>query len=151
MALKLSKLSAALASVDERTVPFTVNRYKAPQPDGTTAAIVLHLLPGTKDNRPFRNTMLLLSMAEKENPSQDAVDLATMDAKEDKLIAILAKHVVRGWSNVYDDDGAPVPYSEEAAIDLLSLLRTEFDNIVKFAVDETKFVEPVDIAAVAKN
>jgi hypothetical protein len=151
MALKLSKLSAALTSVDERTVPFTVNRYKAPQPDGTTAAIVLHLLPGTRDNRPFRNTMLLLSMAEKENPSSEAVDLAAMDAKEDKLIAIAAKHIVRGWSNVFDDDGAPVPYSEEAAIDLLSLLRTEFDNIVKFATDETKFVEPVDITAVTKN
>lgn len=151
MALKLSKLSAALTAVNERTVSFTVNRYKAPQPDGTTAAIVLHLLPGTKDNRPFRNTMLLLSMDEKKNPSPEAVDLASMDKKEDRLIEIMAKHVIRGWSNVFDDDGAPVPYSEEAAIDLLSLLRTEFDNIVKFAVDDANFIEPVDIAAVAKN
>lgn len=73
----------------------------------------------------------------------------------DEAVLLFPKHVIKGWRNVFDDDGVtPVPYSEAECQKVLELLRTNApDYFVEF-VGWTMTLDNFRVAAaeiVAKN
>lgn len=147
--MALAKLKASISDAFNRTYPFTMEKCKAEQPDGTMKPIVFHVLPATLDNQAFRNEVLVLSMAAKPD-APEAVTTESITKSEDRDIDVFARHVVRGWDNVYDDNGQPVPYSVESAIELLNIVRSEFYKLRSFATDPRSF-DPIDVEELTKK
>lgn len=115
---------------------------------------VLLVLPATEANRPYINELLrsrTATAAARKQITAKTLEQARLDDVE-----LFAKHVVKGWKHVVDDDGKPVVFSvEECTNFLLALARhapDQFDKIRAFCNAIENFrPESMDVEAAAKN
>ena len=131
--------------------------------DGTTAVLTLEEING--DNPPT----LTLAPAGQSNKAYNREALRR-NRQFDALIAgrklspklieeireadtvLYAKHVVKGWKNVVDNEGKAVPFNEENATAFFQALpRRFFDMIRGFCQDAENFVDMPDLAAMSTN
>jgi len=77
------------------------------------------------------------NLAEKyENPSD-----APLEVQKEEQLKIVCKHVIKGWSNVKDDEGNNIPFTEEAVYEMLSdpALYRVYDKVLAAALDNSRF------------
>jgi hypothetical protein len=102
-------------------------------PNGADTGIVLDVVG--QDSPQYRAVMLRQSKAflgSTSTPEPEA--LAQMNAER------VASHIV-GWVNLQDEQGAPLPYSHEKAVDLMAKpeLRFVAEQVEAFAEKRTNF------------
>jgi len=149
MALKLSKIVRTTTAVATRTRAFAMTRVTN---DGKP--LVFHVVAAILENCLYLNEKLAYGsdVAARLRATGNRVDADMVSANEAADIAAFAKHIVKSWDNVVDDDGQPVPYSIENAKDILTALGGEFDELKTFCADRMNFTEQaLDSATVAKN
>ena len=63
---------------------------------------------------------------------------------------VFAKHLVKGWNNVYGVDGKAIEFSPENAYKLFEAMPDLADDVVSFSVQRKNY--PIDtLQAIAKN
>lgn len=74
------------------------------------------------------------------------------DAAEKHITAVVAKHVIKDWRNLEDDDGKPIPYSVETASKIIAdpAFAELRDWIITIATEDEAF-RAETIEATAKN
>ena len=93
--------------------------------------------------------MATLRMATPEDPKAAKEHAALVDAITRRTRArAMARSSLRGWANWEDDDGKPIAYSPEAAMDLLSkrewCLLLDFVQNASFNIDAILAREEAD-------
>lgn len=84
----------------------------------------------------------------KEYQVQIAHGVLNDEALEPIFIRALAKHVLVDWKNIEDDDGSPIPYSQEKAEEILANpeYRDLLDFVMATAQDRERYRVEVDEA-----
>lgn len=74
-------------------------------------------------------------------PYVRAIRMGTADPKviADLQKKAMAKHVLKDWKGLQDDDGNPIPYSVEKAYELMSTLPDFFDLVYSLAQEQDLF------------
>lgn len=102
-------------------------------PNGADTGIVLDVVG--QDSLQYRAVMLRQSKAFLGSTSTPEPEvLAQMNAER------IASHIV-GWKNLQDEQGAPLPYSHEKAVELMAKPELRFiaERVEEFAEKRTNF------------
>jgi hypothetical protein len=96
----------------------------------------LRLLVASGDSqayRKYRNKLL--------KPYLHRVRSRTMSVEDMEKVTrqAMARHVLLGWENLDDDEGNPIPYSREKALEILTESREVFNIVGDFANDQAMF------------
>lgn len=127
-------------------------RYQMDQITVNGMAPVFIVASATEANKPYFNALL-----KKANQASKAVrrgkissDLISKNRAEDR--DLYPKHIILGWEDVLDSDGATVPYSKAEAKELIeSLPDWLFDDLRTFCGDPANFADTLDVEIIAKN
>jgi len=114
---------------------------------------VLTLLPAGPANKTYNRAAM------RRNRQFDALLAGKMTPKlieelREADVVLFAKHVIRGWKNVVDNDGKPVKFSVENAEAFFHALPTRFfDSIRAFAQNADNYVDGTlpDLAVMSGN
>ena len=117
-----------------------------------TGGPTLQVAAATQSNRDYFNAALTAA-AGKATPGRKVTVTSLADDRETRA-KLYARHVVRGWSSVVDDAGAPVPFSADACEEfLVELAKPEtafvFNEFVAFIEEERNFT--ADAVALGKS
>ena len=113
---------------------------------------VLICRPATEVNRAFANEQLRITKKNVPLVRSGAVSLDTIAENRDAERGLYAKHVIAGWENVIDGDGAQVAYDSTVCLEFLnSLPDFIFDEVRNFCTNPQNFVEAVSVEAIVKN
>ena len=114
---------------------------------------VLHLAPASESNKGYFNALLRKAPKAARAGKLAKVDVNVVKNNRDDDRALYAKHIIKGWSGLFDSQGEEVLFSEEEVISLLEHLPDWiFDEIRAFASNVQNFIEfPVDVEGKAKN
>ena len=68
---------------------------------------------------------------------------APLDVQRSAQLAVVAKHVVKGWSNVFDDDGIEIPFNETNVLSILAdpELYVVYDKVLEAATNQSRFTK----------
>lgn len=135
-----------------KAVSFRLDDF--PNKDGTIPEF--HLTNATEANTAFWNAALRVSAGNKSRLRAAEAGKLTkrhMDEARDEDRRLYAKHVVVGWSNMQDDAGEKVAFSEENVLTaLFALPDWIFDMMRNLARNPALFADlPEDVAGAAKN
>lgn len=108
----------------------------------------LHLRPATEDNPRYYSAMLRMSGDRKRNLARggtvnmlQVLDELQQNRADD--VELYPRHVIIGWEGIEDEDGSPVPFSEDHAAQLMQALPGwVVDQIRNFAASPMRFVAP---------
>lgn len=141
--------------VAERTVPYTIFAISFPNPEGGEVSPTLQVLSSTDRNEGYLNDLL------KSRSVQARAKVRTPNSKMLKAaraedVRLFAKHVIKGWSNMYDDSAVVVPFSvtecESFLTQLVDSAPEIFDELRAFCGDIDNFRESaIDQEGIAKN
>lgn len=83
--------------------------------------------------------------------AKDGVELTERESK-DAVAPAVARHLVKDWRNLEDDDGAAIPFSQERAVELLKTpeLHDLYDWIVAQSRNADRF-RRAEVAATVGN
>lgn len=137
---------------------------KPPEP-GKTAVCVLVGMEGVNGETPELDVLFagqsnpnFLNAAFKLGEPIDRIEKHT--GTTTKILArrravdreLYPKHIIRGMRHVPNENGEAVPYSPEAAVELVSLLPDDlFDQVRVFCNEPRNFTETMFVEGVAKN
>ncbi len=84
--------------------------------------LTLILAPATDDNPAYREASIVnaATAAKRQHMAGGEMTSALIDANTKDEIGLFAEHVVKGWDGVKNKAGEPVPFSPEAARELLT-------------------------------
>lgn len=93
---------------------FTLALDEAPNDDGTIPTFILARTGGA-------NVAYSKALEVETRPYRRQIELGTLkpEIAEEALLKVFCKTIVKGWSNVQDEDGNVIAFSEQAAIELL--------------------------------
>lgn len=75
-----------------------------------------------------------------------------VESLQQQDLVLFPKYIVVGWENVFDDNGNPVPFSEEDCKKfVVGIGIDEFKKLSDFCGDFTNFRDAIDAAGVAGN
>ena len=105
-------------------------------------------------NKPYFNGLLKLQ-AKGRSRRKVTPELVNRNRRED--LKLYAKHVVKGWEQVFDKKGNPVKFTPAVCEEFLGAIETwMFDELRDFCADPQSFVsddeyEDSDTEGVSKN
>jgi hypothetical protein len=103
---------------------------------------VLHVVQATDANEKYWNAILRRNSASVRRLRSGRLNAAVLDSTRDHDRELFAKLIVKGWENVEDDQGNPVPFSQEDCLGFLQALPNWiFDDLRNFASDAQNFLE----------
>lgn len=112
----------------------------------------LHMKPAVQANAPYFNALLKIAAKNAKSVQAGQVNTGMISETRDQDRELFPKHVITGWSDMPDADGAEVKFSAETCRDFLDQLPDHiFDVIRNFATTPENFVDNVDIEVTAKN
>lgn len=87
------------------------------------------------------NPMYETHLRKLSRPYVTSIRKGTIDQKvmEDLMAKAMSHHVLLGWENLQDEKGAPIPYSQGKAYELLSTSRDFFKLVLEYANDMEMF------------
>lgn len=150
--MSFTKLKKAFAVTLDKTARLTL--YAVNQGPNRDAPPWLDLLPATEANKPYYNARLKAEMNEPafRAAARGVTTVETKLASRRIDVELFPEHVIRGWGNVFDDEGKEVPLSAGAAKEYFGMLDWLFDEVRDFAKVETNFTDGVlDTDATAKK
>lgn len=103
-------------------------------PDGEPTGIVLKVVG--QDSKQVREVTKRFALV----MDGDTQTLERINQMEQRAAEIVAACIV-GWSGLEDDDGGPLPYSTEKALELVSKPELAFiaEQVVRYAADRQNF------------
>jgi hypothetical protein len=114
---------------------------------------VLKLAHAGQSNSPYFNARLALAAKNVRGGSRSkaTADIMAKDIAHDR--ELYPKHVLRGWENVFDTNGSPVPFSTEAAAEFIDALPPDiFEGVRSHASDPGNYRDaPADPTELAGN
>jgi len=112
--------------------------------------IFLYLMPATQANKAFFNAQILTF--KQDGSRKKVVNSGVLDETRDSDRRIYAKHVVKGWDGVEDENGIAL-FTPEACLDFLNQLPDWlFDELRTFATEPSNFLAtPIDTEGLGKN
>jgi hypothetical protein len=120
--------------VEKKTVPFTFYQI-AGEP-------IVECLPATEANRPYHNALLKRNAKLAQRFRAGRISREMLEKSRDEDRELYAKFVVKGWRNVKDDNGADVPFTQEAAAEFFEALPNWlFDELRVWASSPGNFVD----------
>lgn len=113
------------------------------KPDGTRVYPRLHMVYAGETNKPWTNAVNAFNaktgLARKAMAGQQGADELALQRDKD----LYPKHVIKGWSDVVDDDLTPVPFTEADCREYLEALpQWVFGEIRMYAVQAANFLPP---------
>lgn len=93
-----------------------------PNKDGTLPTFVIAAT--SKNNQKYAKALEAATKPYRRN-----MDAMQPEVAERIYRDVFVKTVLKGWSNVQDKDGNPIPYSREAALDLFEKLPRLYDEL----------------------
>ena len=100
----------------------------------------LKVLPATESNKKYFNIVLKNSSKKRRHLKTANADLIASHREDDK--ALYPKYIIKDWSNVMDEKGKMVDYTEEAVQDFLECLPNHFfDELREFCSDVSNFTK----------
>jgi len=118
-------------------------------------AVILHVLPAGTTNKALHRAALedagnrpKARRAANLSPEQQVREFAE-GMERDRVL--YANHVVKGWENVFGDDGVAVPFSAKECEALLRALPDDLFGILQTVCNTPDNWRVVDGAAIAKN
>jgi hypothetical protein len=140
----LNKLAVSPDKTAEYTFPFSLT-------DDPKQAVVLVCVPAGQANKPLINAVLKLQA---KRQVREVTTAESIDEGLARQVLLYPKYVVKGWKNVFDDDGKPAAFSVEECQKFLGMLHEKArDYLVEFfawAQDLDNW-RAEDAEAVAKN
>lgn len=118
---------------------------------------VLICKPGTAANKPYFNAVLKRGQKNARRLRAGKMTAAMMDESRNEDRELYPKHVIVGWENVVDIDGAAVPFTAMDCEDfLMALPDWIFDDVRNQLADPTTFLDdgeptPGEVEDTAKN
>lgn len=119
---------------------------------GMDDPIVLDVLPALAVNKPLLNEQAKMH-AKLQRKMGRKQELSVKDLEEMRSVIRkqYAQYVVKGWKNVLDASGEPVPFSVDNCHQFLMILPDEmFDEIADFCRDSENFLESADAEDLGK-
>jgi hypothetical protein len=119
---------------------------------GMEDPIVLEVLPALAVNKPLLNEQAKMH-AKLQRKMGRKQELSVKDLEEMRSVIRkqYAQYVVKGWKNVLDASGEPVPFSVDNCHQFLMILPDEmFDEIADFCRDPENFLESEDAEDLGK-
>lgn len=131
-------------SIQDKTAEFVFYEIEG-QPTFTVA-------PAMETNPPYFNALLKFmnktARAMKSGVITD--DMIKDNRKADK--SLYPKHIVKGWKNVVDAEGNPVPFTVENCEAFLEYLPfDQFEQLRQFAMARANFSDPFEVEEAAGN
>lgn len=126
--------------------------------DDLTGCPWVEVKPGGEHNKPYYNAILKRGGALRRQLSSGSVDAAVVERVRQNDRELYPMHILTGkwggWKN--DETGEEIPYSSEAAKELMAQLPIEqFDRLRTYCNESVHFradaVRPEDIEATSKN
>jgi len=113
--------------------------------DGTVPTFIISRMGAT--NKPY-----LRALEQAQKPYLRQIQLKTMDKdKHEKLILeVFATNIIKGWSNIQDENGNVLAYSKENAVKILTDLPEIYDNLFQVAMSADMFKKD-ELEESAKN
>ena len=134
----LSKLNVSTGSTSEYTM-FEI-----------TGEPVIILGPATEVNKPYFNAFL--KRTRRSLAKGNDITPETMARNRDDDRALYPQFVMKGWRNVVDSEGKPVPFSVEAATEFVKQLPDWlFDGMRNHATSPRNFFHGVDVEELQGN
>lgn len=133
-------------TVDKAPRPYVFPLALGPDPK---KRLTLHCVPAGTQNKELTNASL------KRRAQQPRAGTLTAETLDDAMLAVAElypEHVIRGWENVFDDEGKPVPYSVEECRKVLGIVQELApDHLTEFASWAQELDNFRAAEAVAKN
>ena len=109
---------------------------------------ILKVCPATQVNKAYQNEIL-----RKSNNAIRVNSKANDDSLRKTDRELYPKYIIKGWSNVVDNSGKKIPFSEKNAIDLCEQLPDwMFDEIRVFVLNPHNFIKDApNVEEVSKN
>lgn len=128
----LAKLDVpASGTKDYELVQITING-KSP---------VLEVVHAGESNKVYFNELLKRGNRNQRQIVAGKITTALIEDNRDENRKLYAKHVVKGWRDVADATGKPVPFTQEAALEFMEALPDWlFDQVTSFCSDPLNFV-----------
>lgn len=119
--------------------PERTSRYTIYQVDGEP---VLNVVSSTEANKPYFNKLLQRSGGTMRRIRAGGMNAALLEENREADRELYAKYVLKGWENVLDCEGKPVPFNHESAQQFLEALPNWlFDDLRTFCSDPNNFLE----------
>lgn len=114
---------------------------------------VLQVAPATEVNKPFFNALLRRARKTSKAVQAGAITAGLIDSNREEDKELYSQFVVKGWSNVKDESGNDVPFSQADCLEYLKALPNYiFDPLREFVSNPMNFVEDtLDVDTAAKN
>ena len=95
-----------------------------PNEDGSIPTFFLRRMH--KSNRAYSKALEVAT-----RPHRRAIELETLDSKlaERIFLDVFVSTILCGWDNVYNEEGQPLPFSKENAVNLLESLPELYDDL----------------------
>lgn len=92
------------------------------------------------------NVAFVKSFERHSQPYKRLIQLGQMDEANNRrlMLNVYLDSVVKGWENVEDEEGNPLPFSRDNATKLLTDLPDLFGDIMTQAANATLFRETID-------
>lgn len=113
--------------------------------------VVLVCKPATEDNKAYTNARLKSAQGMVRGATNAGVTPEMLEESRDRERKLYADHVIKGWENVVDASGAPVPCDGKLVLEFLEALPGWlFDDVRGFCRHPNNFFpDRPDAAAVA--
>lgn len=114
--------------------------------------IILEVLPALAVNRPLLNDQAKMqAKLQRKLGRKKELSVSDLDEMKSIIRRQYAQHIVRGWQNVKDVDGADVPFNVEHCHEFLMVLPDElFEELAEFCRDADNFLESADAEDLGK-
>ena len=128
-----------VATTKQDTVEYTMS----PVTLSNGLSPVLNVSPATDVNKQYMSALIKQNA---QNRRMAKITLKTVTDNREKDIELYAKHVIKDWKNVVDENNEAVPYSSDEGTDFLTQLCQNnqswvFDDLRVFCSDMSNFVQ----------
>ena len=125
----------------DQTVTYKIQEielnYKTPE---------LYVLPATQKNAPYFNSVLKAGKPYERQVKSGSMTTELMSISRDIDRELYAVHVIKGWNNIFDKQGQPVEFTQDACKEFLKALPDWiFDNLTIFCKNPNSFVGAANI------
>ncbi len=127
-----------LAVTEELRAKITL--YDIENPDGTFP--VLEVAPAGQSHKAYFNALLRRSKRNMPQIQAQAFDSAMIEDNRAQDKTLYSKHILKGWTDVKDDKGKDVVFTEEQGLGFLEALPPWiFDKVRVFCTKAENFID----------
>lgn len=91
-----------------------------------------------------------IATAMKPHQKLIAANLFSKEDEEKMMLGVFVDSILKGWENICDEYGQPIPYSKEKALEMMTDLPELYEKLFAYASDFSNYTEAA-VGAIEKN